>query len=80
MGGRDDVWGSWDGHRGLDCAHDGVDRGVKTERLLDDILVERELAQALVSERWEVGAQLADLLLVELLNEVWGFGETEHHP
>ena len=50
----DDVFSSRYGHGALDGPHDGVDRGVHAERLLDDGLAERELRQVLVLDRRQV--------------------------
>lgn len=78
--GRDNILGSGDGHGGLDGAQDGVDRGVESESLLDDGLVERELGKILKLQRREISTESLDLLLVELLHDVGVLGETEHDP
>lgn len=78
--GRDDILGSGDGHRAFDGAHNGVDRGVQTEGLLDDGLVKRELGEIFVLKRGEISAEVLDLFLVEFFHNVGARGETKHDP
>lgn len=78
--GRDDILGAGDGHGRLDGAHDGVDRGVEAESLLDDGLVERELGEILVLEGGKILAKVVDLFLVESFHNIRSGGETAHDP
>jgi hypothetical protein len=77
---RDDVLGSGDLHGRLDGAHDGVNRGVEAESLLDDGLVKGQLGEVIVGQGREIGTELSDLLLVEFLHDLRVLGETEHDP
>lgn len=76
----DDEVGVGDGHRRLDLAEDRVDGSVEAEGLLEDGLVQCELADVLVGQGREVGAQNTDLLLVEFLDDIGAGGEVKHHP
>ena len=78
--GRDDELGAGNGHGLLDCAHDGVNGGVEAKGLLDDGLVERQLAESFVGQRGEVFTQDILLLLEKLLNNLGVLGKTQHDP
>lgn len=75
-----DIFGTGDGHRLLDLAHDGVDRGVQAESLLDNSLVQGQLGEILVLEGRQIGAQGLDLLLVEVFDNLGVLSKTEHDP
>jgi len=59
--------GVWDTHWRLDLTHNGVERGVKTESFLDDVVVEDKLAEGLIGEGPEVLSKNTLLLLIEVL-------------
>ena len=59
--------GVWNVHWRLDLTHDGVKRGVYTERFLDDVVVEGKLAERLVGEGPEVLSENTLLFRIEVL-------------
>ena len=52
MGSRDDEFRAWNGHWVGNFAENGVNRCVKSENLLEHILVKGELGKILILERW----------------------------
>lgn len=77
---RDDPLGARNGHGLLDRAQNGVDRSVETKSFLDNILVQGQLRQILIAQRWQICSESVDLLLVELFNDVGVLSKTEHDP
>ncbi len=66
--------------RGFDFAHDGVDRRVQPEGLLDDLRVEGQPLQGVVGEGRQVGPQHGPLLGVEFFRDVRAAGQPEDDP
>ena len=81
MAGGHNIFRSRYGHGRLNGTHDGVDGGMQAERLFDDGLVQRKLREVFVLQSGKrLGAEGADLLLVQLLHDVRTRRQTEHDP
>ena len=57
-----------------------MDGRVQAERLFDDLGMEREALQGVVRQGREIGTELRDLLLVQLVHDLGTRGEPEDNP